>query len=291
MKTTLRETYISTNGIRLHAMEAGPSDGPLVVLLLGFPEFWYGWRKQIDPLAEAGYRIVALDQRGYNLSDKPRGVAAYGLDPLADDVLGVIDALGRDKCAIVGHDWGAAVAWWLGIRDPQRINHLAILNVPHPIVMRAQLRTNFAQLRKSWYMFFFQIPWLPETLVGLRRFQVAAESLVKTSRPGTFTQADLDEYRRAWSQPGAMTAMINWYRAIVRVPTRRVPSIRVTVPTLILWGVKDRFLGRELAPPSLELCDNGRLVFLDDASHWVQHEEPGQVNELLLSFLGDKAGP
>lgn len=281
----LESGYVQTPEVRLHYVAAGPESGPLVILLHGFPEFWYGWRHQIGPLAEAGFRVLALDQRGYNLSDRPQAITAYNLDSLCNDVLAVIADQGRQQANVVGHDWGAAVAWWLASRNPERLERLAILNVPHPVVMRKELRKNFSQLRKSWYMFMFQIPWLPEWMVSRARYRPGLDSLRRTSRPGSFTDDDLDRYREAWSQPGAMTAMINWYRAMLRVPPGKLKSVRVAVPTLILWGAKDRFLGEELLEPSLALCDNGRAVRFPEATHWVQHDEAGAVNEQLIHFL------
>lgn len=281
----LEHHYLQTNGITLHAVEAGPPDGPLVTLLHGFPEFWYGWRYQIETLANAGYHVLAPDQRGYNLSDKPRGIFAYNLDALAGDVVGLIDAAGREKAYLVGHDWGAAAAWWTAIKYPQRLEKVAILNGPHPKVMRWNLLHNRAQRRKSRYFFFFQIPFLPERRMRLDDWQTNIRALQRTSRAGAFSEADMVLYRQAWSQPGAANGMLNWYRAALRSRPKRVPSQRVTVPTLLIWGAKDRFLGRELAPPSIDLCDEGKLVFIEEASHWVQHEEPEQVNKLLLEFF------
>jgi epoxide hydrolase 4 len=274
-----------TNGIRLHTVLAGPEDGPLVVLLHGFPELWYGWRHQIDPLAAAGFRVAVPDQRGYNLSDKPQGVRAYNLDTLALDVLGLLDALGRERACIGGHDWGGAVAWWLGMKHGQRIERLALLNIPHPRVMERHLRTSLAQLRKSSYIFLFQLPWLPERRLARDDWRMAARALQATSRPGTFSDEDLAVYRAAWSQPGAMTAMLNWYRAALRARPSRPPGSRVHVPALLIWGTRDRFLGAEMAQPSIDLCDDGRLVLLDEATHWVQHEEPERVNRLLADFF------
>ncbi|HVG07018.1 MAG TPA: alpha/beta hydrolase [Thermoanaerobaculia bacterium] len=282
---SLRHRTIATNGIRLHAVEAGPQDGPLLIFLHGFPELWYGWRQQIAPFAEAGFRVLAPDQRGYNTSDKPKGVRAYGRDSLAQDVLGLIDEAGREKAYVVGHDWGGIAAWWLGMKHPGRIERLAILNCPHPVVMRHHLLKNPRQLKRSWYMFAFQLPWLPER--GLRKS--GYESLVKalrwTSRRGTFTDEDLLVYREAWAQPGALTAMVNWYRAGLRVRASPPPSPRVTVPTLLIWGTKDRALGEELAQPSIDLCDHGLLARIEEATHWLQHEEPGRVNALIGDFF------
>ncbi|RMG93022.1 MAG: alpha/beta hydrolase [Chloroflexi bacterium] len=287
MDVELKHAYVRTNGVTLHVVEAGPENGRLVILLHGFPEFWYCWKHQIPALAQAGYRVIVPDQRGYNLSEKPKGIAAYNLDNLADDVLGLAEAYGQHRFLLAGHDWGAAVAWWLANRNPERLEKLTILNVPHHAVMRRHVQSNFRQTLRSWYIFFFQLPFLPEALNSVGNYRGMTQALVGSSRPGTFTEDDLAQYRAAWSQPGAMTGMINWYRAIMRKPPQKLSSPRIAVPTLVIWGAKDRFLGRELAEPSVALCDNGRLVFIEEATHWVQHEEPARVNDLLLGFLGE----
>jgi pimeloyl-ACP methyl ester carboxylesterase len=276
---------VPTNGIRLNVARAGPADGPLVILLHGFPEFWYGWRQQIGPLADAGFRVLAPDQRGYNTSDKPEGLRAYAIDALAADVIGLIDDAGRERAALVGHDWGGIVAWWAALRHPERVERIAALNAPHPAVLRRAWR-NPAQLLRSWYVFVLQLPWLPEALLRRGGWRALADSLRRTSRPGTFREEDIERYRRAWSQPGAITAMINWYRAWMRAHPGRPKDERVRIPWLLIWGARDRFLGTDVARASLEFCDSGRLVFLEQATHWVQHEEPGHVNRLLLDFLG-----
>jgi pimeloyl-ACP methyl ester carboxylesterase len=281
----LKHQYLQTNGITLHAVESGPNNGPLVILLHGFPEFWYGWRLQIEALANAGYHVLAPDQRGYNLSDKPRQISAYNLDELAADVVGLIDAMGREKAYLAGHDWGGAAAWWTAIKYPQRLEKVAILNAPHPRVMRWNMLHNRAQRRKSWYFLLFQMPFLPEWRMRKDNWRIGARALRGSSRKGIFSDADILRYRESWSQPGAARGMINWYRAALRRRPKRVPSLRVTVPTLLIWGAKDRFLDRELAQPSIDLCDEGKLVFIEEATHWVQHEEPERVNELLLQFF------
>jgi pimeloyl-ACP methyl ester carboxylesterase len=281
-----RHRTIATNGIRLHAVEAGPEGGPLLLLLHGFPEFWYGWRQQIEPLAAAGFHVVAPDQRGYNLSDKPRRVSAYNLDTLALDVVGLIDALGAEKAFVAAHDWGGVSAWWLGVKHPQRLERLALLNAPHPLVMRRALVDSREQRRKSAYIFYFQLPWLPERTFCRDGFAYAAKALQSTSRPGAFSEADVALYREAWSQPGAVRSMLHWYRAALRAPPRRPASPRVTVPTLILWGARDRFLGSELAEASRALCDDGRLEFFAGATHWIQHEEAERVTSRLVAFFG-----
>lgn len=270
--------------LRLHVETAGPPDGPLVVLLHGFPEFWYGWRGQISALARSGFCVVAPDQRGYNLSDKPRGMEHYRLDALAGDVLGILDHYGREKACIVGHDWGAAVAWHTAIHHPERVERLAILNVPHPGAMAWAVRRT-RQILRSWYILFFQIPGLPEALLRANRFAGMRRMLLASSRPGTFSREDLRRYREAWAQPGALTAMLNWYRAALRSGDGYRETARVRVPTLILWGERDIALIPELAQASLDFCDDGRLVRFPEVSHWVQHEAAERVAARLVGFL------
>ena len=270
--------------VSLHAVAAGPNDGPVVVLLHGFPEFSYGWRQQIEPLAATGFRVVVPDQRGYNLSSKPSGVAAYALAELVSDVIAIADQLGREKIFLAGHDWGAAVAWSAALLHPQRISKLAVLNVPHPSVMRKFLSTRPRQLLRSWYMFFFQLPWLPEIFFSAFNFRIVSRSLLRSSRPGTFSTEDLAQYRAAWSQPGALTGMINWYRALFRARVKFSDNI-VRVPTRILWGERDAFLLAEMARESLRYCTNAELFTFANATHWLQHEEAARVSELLIDFF------
>jgi epoxide hydrolase 4 len=275
---------LRANGVELHAVAAGPPEGPLVVLLHGFPEFWYGWRRQIGPLAAAGLRVLAADQRGYNLSAKPRGRRAYAIDALADDVLGLADALGRWRFAVVGHDWGAAVAWYLAARNPERVERAAVLNGLHPAAAQPYVRTSPSQMAKSWYIGFFQAPVLPELALRAADFAWLRSALARSSRPGTFGEGDLRAYRGAWAQPGALTAMLNWYRALPLYARSPGPG-RVRVPLRVIWGDRDAFLEPGLAEAGLASCDRGEAFHLAEATHWVQHEEPERVNRLLLEFL------
>jgi len=284
----LSHLNIETNGITLHVVQAGPADGEVVILLHGFPEFWRGWKKQIPALVQAGYRVWIPDQRGYNLSEKPRGVSAYDIEILARDVVGLIDASGQERVALIGHDWGAAVAWWVAANYPDRLTKLGILNVPHLAVMFRTLFRSWTQLRRSWYIFFFQLPRLPEASLRRNDWTNAIRALKGSARRGTFDAADLAAYRAAWSQPGAITGMVNWYRAAVRRQGKMSRLGRITVPTLMIWGAHDIALGKEMAQPSIDLCDDGRLVFVEEAGHFVQHEEPERVNELIVAFLNGK---
>lgn len=290
MKQAAAWQMIETNGVRLHVLAAGPLGGPLVVLLHGFPEFWYGWHRQVPALVAAGYRVLVPDQRGYNRSAKPRGLGAYQATTLAADVAGLIRAAGRDQAAVVGHDWGGMVAWHLALQQPAAVSRLVVLNCPHPAVFARHLREDAAQQRRSLYVLFFQLPGLPEWGLRFANYRSLASGLQSTSRPGTFSAADLARYRRAWARPGAITAMLNWYRAALRRPASPPADPQVAVPTLVIWGARDPFLGVAMAGESRDLCAAGELVTLPEAGHWVQHEAAARVNALLLDFLGRGAG-
>jgi len=276
--------FLQSNGIMLHGMEAGPKDGPLVVLLHGFPEFWWGWRHQIEPLAQAGFRVLAPDQRGYNLSDKPEGRRAYELDTLARDVIGLADALGYDTCSLVGHDWGGLAAWWTATRHPERINRLVAINAPHPDIAGSYMRRHPSQMLRSSYIGFFQLPIVPEAFLSAGHYKALRRSLLRTSRKGTFAQSDLAEYEKAWARPGALTAMLNWYRAVPFKPS--LPEgVKLTMPVLAIWGMRDPFLEFGLCEDSLALCTRSQVARLDKATHWVHLEEPEAVSQKLLDFL------
>ena len=281
--------YIETNGIRLHVVQAGPKSGVPVVLLHGFPEFWYGWKNQIPALIAAGCRVIIPDQRGYNLSDKPKGVKNYDTHILVDDIIGLIDALGYEKINLVGHDWGAIVAWTLAILYPERLHKLCIMNAPHPAVMKRFLTRDFEQIRRSWYVFFFQLPWIPEAGMRQNNWRGAERALRGSGKIHTFTNEDIEKYKEAWSQPDAMTSMINWYRALIRHRPSLSRNPRVKVPTLMMWGMKDFALSHRMARPSMDYVDEGNLILFPEATHWVQHDAAEEVNHYLVDFIFDKA--
>lgn len=286
--TVFQDRLIKTNGITLHALTAGPEDGPLVLMLHGFPEFSYGWHNQIPALAEAGYFVVAPDQRGYNLSDKPEGVHHYRIENMVADAAGVIRTLGREKAFVVAHDWGANVAWWLVLTHPELIEKLVIMNVPHPKVFVRTIRSNIRQLFKSWYIFAIQVPKLPEASLLRNKAAGMERAFLGSAKKTTFSPEDIEKYREAWLRPGAMTAMLNWYRAALRHQPEDPASWRVTVPTLMLWGKQDIALDASMAQPSIEMCDDGGLVMYEDATHWVQHDAADRVNAELLAFFGER---
>jgi epoxide hydrolase 4 len=282
--------WVDVGGLRLHYVEAGT--GPLVVLLHGFPEFWYAWRHQLPALADAGYRVVAPDLPGYNTSDKPPRVRDYRPRLLVQEVADLILALGADSATVAGHDWGGVLAWLLAMQHPERVERLVVLNAPHPIRFLKGLRSP-RQLRRSWYILAFQLPWLPERLLAARDFRALRRALGRQpNRPGAFTAQDIDRYVAAAAQPGALRAAINYYRAAVRANlVAQVQTLRrVDIPTLIIWGDQDRYLGRALAEPDRGWVPDVRVERIAEASHWVQADAPERVNQPMVDFLQPIAG-
>ncbi|MBF9254325.1 alpha/beta hydrolase [Pontibacter sp. 172403-2] len=276
------KTYV-VNGITLHVAEAGEQTGKVILFLHGFPEFWYGWRKQLTYFAGKGFRAVAPDQRGYNRSSKPAGVKAYTMEKLTDDIAALIRQLTQESVYLVGHDWGGAVAWVMAIRYPDLLEKLIILNMPHPQVMKENLKHNPKQMLKSWYAGFFQLPFLPELAGSIFDYKLLEHSMKSSAKKGTFSDADMAHYKAAWQQPKALASMLNWYRAYKY--NRLNLAGDITVPTLLIWGRKDTFLGQEMAQPSIARCKNGQLVFIDNATHWLHHEKPDEVNHLIEAFI------
>jgi epoxide hydrolase 4 len=278
----IREGYAEVGDQKLHYVEAG--DGPLIVLLHGFPEFWFGWRKQIAPLAAAGFRVVAPDTRGYNLSSKPEGFEAYGVDLLAADIQGFIKELGAESAYLVGHDWGGSIAWATAMNHPEVVDRLAILNAAHPRKLSEGLK-HPSQLRKSWYFFFFATPGLPEQVVHANNWHFFRHFLHDANPE--YTPAEIEQYVCAWEQPDAAAGMINYYRASVRQNQKEAAEkLRpISAPTMVIWGELDAYLGSDLAEPAHEDVPDLRVERLPDASHWVHHDEADRVNQLLTEFF------
>ena len=279
-----RSRIAGLGDVRLHYVEAGR--GPLVVLLHGFPNFWYLWRRQMTPLVAAGFRVVAPDLRGYNASSKPRGVAAYRVDTLAGDVRAVIEALGSRDAVVVGHDWGGVVAWRLAQRYPELVRRLVVLNAPHPGALARELRTP-GQLARSSYALFFQLPLVPELVLRALDF-AALERVLRHEpvRPGAFDDEDLRRHKASWRVPGALRAALGYYRAAGRRSPRKplIADRRVTCPTLLLWGDRDRFLRRELTEGLERWVPGIEVVRIAASGHWPMADVPDLVNERLASF-------
>ena len=279
----LREGYAEIGDQRLHYVEAG--EGLLIVLLHGFPEFWYGWRQQIEPLAAAGFRVVAPDMRGYNLSSRPTSVKAYDTEQLAADIRGLIEERGAKSALLVGHDWGGTVAWATAMNHPEVVDRLAILSAAHPRKLSQGLH-HPGQLRKSWYFFFFDLPDLPESVVHANHWHFFRHFL-RDAHPA-YTPEEIERYIEAWSQPKAATGMINYYRNSVRQSQKRaLEQLRpISAPTLVIWGERDRYLGPDLAEPDhADVPNLDRVERLPDASHWVHHDDAEHVTQLLAEFF------
>ncbi len=278
-------SFVEVNGVTLHCASAGPEDGPLVVLLHGFPEFWFGWRDFFRPLAERGFRVVAPDQRGYNLSTKPEGVEAYRLSVAAADIFALASAAGRARFHVVGHDWGALVAWTMAELEPRRLISATMIQAAHPAVWLKAMREDPTQRYKSRYVQFVRMPWLSEMSLKLGDYAALARAFKSSARPQAFSAEVLDVYREAWRRPGALTGMLNWYRALF-VDEIAVPQPKsLTPPTLMLWGDNDEFAVPKLADASLALCARGRLLRRPKATHWIIHDEPEFVRDALLEHL------
>ena len=277
--------YADLGDARLHYVEAG--EGPLVVLLHGFPQFWYMWRFQIPALAEAGFRVVVPDMRGYNLSDKPPKVSDYHVELLARDAERLIRACGEETATVVGHDWGAMVGWMAAMLHPGRVGRLGILNLPHPHrFARGLLRPR--QLLRSSYMFFFQVPRLPEAVLSASNFASLRYALRNEPvRPGTFSPEDIERYVEALARPGALYAALNYYRALFRRNPFESRGMlrRIEAPVLVIWGEKDSLLGAELAEPDRYWVPDLQMERLPDAGHFVAEDRPEKVNALLLDFM------
>jgi len=270
--------------VSLFVVERGPADGPLLFLLHGFPDYSVAWRHQIPALIAAGYRVIIPDQRGYNLSDKPKGVAAYDLDRLAGDVIALAASYGQDRFTAIGHDWGAGVAWWLADRYASHIERAVMINAPHPAIWRDAMDHDPRQRKLSSYVRVLGLPWLPEAIIASGRYKALVDSLRMSKDP--LPAPVLDGYRTAWSQPGALTGMINWYRAMLKRRFTIPAPASIAAPILLLWGRDDKFAIPELAERSVELGTNARVEFIEGAGHWAMWDAPETINPLLLDFLG-----
>jgi pimeloyl-ACP methyl ester carboxylesterase len=288
MKETWKHDFVKADGIRMHYVTRG--EGKLLLLLHGFPDFWYVWRFQIPELAKH-FRVVAPDLRGYNETDKPKGVDKYRLNLLAGDILGLIHALGEKRAIIVGHDWGGAVAWSFAAFNPEATEKLVILNAPHPNAYTMRARSSMRQLQKSWYVFFFQTPDVPEEVLSRNDYfflkNMLQLSLVKTD---AITDEDLKVYVEAWSKPEALTAALNYYRAnmnpAIMFSERTIVFPKIKSPTLVIWGEKDVALSKDLIANMDEFVDAPYSVkYLPNCGHWAQLEEPELVNKHILEFL------
>jgi pimeloyl-ACP methyl ester carboxylesterase len=285
--------FVRANGLRFHVATCGAGDR-LALCLHGFPECWYSWRKQMPLLARLGYRVWAPDLRGYGDSERPGRVQDYAIERLLDDAAGLIDAAGARETLLIGHDWGGIIAWFFALRRVRPLARLVVMNLPHPAMMERALRS-WRQMRRSWYVLFFQIPRLPERLLSAFDYRAVGEAFrgmaIDKSR---FPDEVLRVYRDAAARPGALTAMLNYYRALLRGGAERQRALGYPVietPTLLLWGEEDRALAKETTYGTQRLVPNLTIRYLPGVSHWLQQEAPETVNAMLEAWLTDHRVP
>lgn len=275
-------TSVRHQDIELEVREAGPEDGDLIILLHGFPECWNTWRHQITPLAEAGFKAVIPNMRGYGKSSKPKDYRRYHLDELITDVEALRLHYGRERFHLAGHDWGGAVAWWYAIHHEPNLKSLSILNLPHPLAFLTKLKGSIGQILKSWYIFYFQIPFFPEFALKRFNFFFLKQVLKRSSTKNAYAAEDFKHLEEAWNEPGAMKGMVNYYRALLR--NLRIPEGdgSLSVPTQILWGEHDLALSLDAARDSEKFLKNGTLTIYSDATHWLAHDKPAEISQRLI---------
>ena len=294
MDETIRHEFVRANGLRFHVAACGEGEH-LALCLHGFPECWYSWRHQLPLLAHLGYRAWAPDLRGYGESERPARREDYAIERLMDDVAGLIDASGTRATVLLAHDWGGLIAWYFAMRQLRPLERLVIMNLPHPGVMERAMRTT-RQLARSWYAFFFQVPRLPEVMLRARDYRAIREAFhnmaIDKSR---FPEAVLQVYHDNAARPGALTAMLNYYRAFIRGGgarrQQRLGYPVIDVPTLMIWGEHDSALGKETTYGTEKFVPNLTLRYLPNVSHWVQQEAPETVNAMLQAWLTGQSVP
>ncbi len=281
-KAAWKHDYIVANGIKLHYVTQG--EGPLMLMLHGFPEFWYSWRYQIPEFAK-NFRVVAVDLRGYNNSEKLPNQSAYVMDEFVKDVAGIINGLGYEKCVLVGHDWGGAIAWNFAYAHPEMLEKLIVMNLPHPAKFAEGFRTPQQMLRSS-YIFFFQIPGIPELVLQMGDYQAIENAFTSMAfNKSNITQTDLQAYKEAAAKPGAITAMLSYYRNVFQQNIFKQDWPILEVPTLMIWGENDTALGKELSYGTEAYVRDFQIKYIPNCSHWVQQDRPDLVNQYMAEFL------
>lgn len=280
----VRTNFVQANGLTFEVDQCGNGD-KFALLLHGFPESKFSWRYQMPLLARLGYTVWAPNMRGYGKSSRPSAVSDYHIDKLVADAAALMDAASAKNTLLMAHDWGAIVAWQLAIRKTRPLDRLVIMNVPHPACFARELRT-WAQLKKSWYVFFFQIPWLPERMLSARGGDAIRRAFVDMAvDKSRFPAAVTDEFRRNALEPGGLKAMVNYYRAAMRAKPYAINRGNVDAPTLMIWGEEDTALGKATTFGTDQYVKNLTLRYLPGVSHWVQQEAPEKVNAMIEAWL------
>jgi epoxide hydrolase 4 len=290
----IQHQFVEANNLRFHVASCGTGDR-LALCLHGFPECWFSWRHQLPLLAQLGYRAWAPDLRGYGDTSRPAHREDYAIERLLDDVAGLIDASGARTVILLAHDWGALIAWYFAMRPLRPLDRLVIMNVPHPGVMEGAMRT-WRQLARSWYVLFFQIPSLPELLLGARDARAIGDAFRNMAiDKRRFPDDVLRIYRDKAAQPGALTAMLNYYRALVSgggaARQRALGYPQIAIPTLMIWGEEDSALGKETTYGTDKFVADLAIRYLPGVSHWVQQEAPETVNAMLAAWLTGQPMP
>jgi pimeloyl-ACP methyl ester carboxylesterase len=285
--------HITVNQLsfRVAVAEAGDQ---LALCLHGFPESAVSWRHQIEPLARAGFRVWAPDLRGYGGTARPIGIDAYSIESLIDDVSGLLDAAKVQRAILVGHDWGGIISWYYAMRHPNRVEALVIMNAPHPACFEREVR-RWRQLHRSWYMGFFQIPWLPETALSAGHGYIIGQIFERMALDREQMPSDVVElYRKLACEPGALTAMVNYYRAALRggggIRQRRLGYPKIGIPSLVIWGLQDQALVAQNLDGLTEFVDDLTVVTIADAGHFVHEDKPAQVTAAVVTWLREKLG-
>jgi pimeloyl-ACP methyl ester carboxylesterase len=285
----MHHEFAIINGIRMHYVTYG--NGSLIVLLHGFPEFWYSWRNQI-PILSKKFKVVAPDMRGYGETEKPFKTDSYKIEEIVKDIVELVHGLGFEKAIIAGHDWGGIIAWSIAMMAPDVVERLIIMNAPHPGVYSKHIPKNIKQVLRSWYVFFFLIKGIPESILGNSNYKMLKSSILKSSvRKEVFSEKDIERYVSSWKS-GGISGGINYYRANLSLrywsKSNKVPFPKIKVPVLQIWAEDDKFLGKELTKGTQAFIDAPyRLHLISDCGHWVQQEAPDEVNETILKFLDD----
>ena len=286
----LHHEFANINGIKMHYVTIG--EGPLIVFLHGFPEFWKSWKHQISFFSKK-FKVVALDMRGYGETERPIQVEEYRIEKLARDVTELIDSLGQKKATVVGHDWGGAVAWATAMMNPSFVEKLIVMNAPHPAIVQRNAFRNYAQMQKSWYMFFFLLEKAPEKVLSSNNFEILKHMFeISIKRKDRFSLSDIEEYVSSWSKEGGITGGLNYYRANLNEEFwgnlgESIPFPKIKIPTLQIWAEDDMFLGKELTEGTKEFVVDApfSLNVIPNCGHWVQQEAPEEVNQIMEEFL------
>ena len=291
--------HLKTQGIKIHYVEKGDRSKPLIVCFHGFPEFWFSWRYQLEEFS-TDHWVVAVDMRGYGDSDKPSLLSDYTLDKLVEDQHQIVLELGKmkgldwdkERCTVMAHDWGSAVAWLLVERYPHLFNYHISLNGPNLNALEIHRKSSFKQRLMAWYMIFFQIPWIPEIAIhanDLRIFDNMARYMKHADE--IFNQEIIEAYKYTFAKQGALTAPLNYYRNMENYyrntdsSTIEKTSSKIAVPTLIIWGTEDKALDKPIAELSAAMCENAQIEWVANTGHWVQMEEPALANQLIRNYF------